>query len=381
MGISRRDLLKIGAVGAAGAAAAGPIGLMSYSATAAPTPLGAKKLPKPFSLPFKRTANLNRSTTMNGVDRYTIRQQATSLEIIPGYQTPVFAYNGLIPGPTIDATRGAPTHARISNELPAIAPWPGGHAPWTSTHLHGSATLPQYDGYANDVTQPGQWKNYWYPQSQAGRTLWYHDHGAHHTARTVYNGLAGFYRMHDALEASLPIPHLTNNGDNTYNTNYPYDVPMLIHDAIFATDGSLYWDDNGEDGLYGSVVMVNGVPWPYMNVEPRKYRFRILNGSLSRSYRYYLDSGHKLTVIGTDGGLMPAPVKVPNVLHGMAERYEIIIDFAPLAGQRVRLMNSNPNNNNRSPTRTRSWSSGWARRCRTRRSTRSPTSSIRPTRS
>ena len=81
-----------------------------------------------------------------------------------------------------------------------------GYTPWTSTHLHGSASLPQYDGYASDVTQPGQWKNYHYPNFQDARTLWYHDHGVHHTAENAYMGLAGMYIMHDDGRAGARPP-------------------------------------------------------------------------------------------------------------------------------------------------------------------------------
>lgn len=345
MDLTRRQLIRLGVAGAA--AAAVPVGLTSFSVGAAPSPLGAKRLPKPFTLPFRRPPAKRPVARIDGIDRYVLRQRAVSLEILPGYRTPMFGYDGLVPGPTFDVKRGSPVHVQIANELPAVASAAnGGHVPATSTHLHGSASKPQYDGYANDVSLPGQWKSYWWPQSQCGRTIWYHDHGAHYTSRNVYNGLAGFYRVHDDLEASLPIPHLSDRGDGTYDTDYPYDVPLMIHDATFATDGSLYWDDNGEDGVYGQVVLVNGVPWPYMDVEPRSYRFRILNGSVARSYRYSLDSGHPLTVIATDGGLLPAPVRTQAVKHGMAERYEVIIDFAPLAGKRVRLVNTSPDNNN-----------------------------------
>jgi FtsP/CotA-like multicopper oxidase with cupredoxin domain len=96
------------------------------------------------------------------------------------------------------------------------------------------------------------------------------------------------------------------------------------------------------------VILVNGTPWPVMKVERRKYRFRILNASISRSYQWQLDSGQPLVVIATDAGLMPAPVPVQKMRHGVAERYEVIIDFAKYPiGKRVVLKNlSNKNNIN-----------------------------------
>jgi spore coat protein A len=123
-------------------------------------------------------------------------------------------------------------------------------------------------------------------------------------------------------------------------------VPMIIKDAMFTSDGYLVPDDNNENGIYGDVILVNGVPWPNMTVEPRKYRFRVLNASVSRSYDLSLDTGEPLIVIGTDGGLMPHPQPCAHVKVAMAERYEIVIDFSKYKpGQRVVLQNESPNNN------------------------------------
>jgi FtsP/CotA-like multicopper oxidase with cupredoxin domain len=194
--------------------------------------------------------------------------------------------------------------------------------------------LPQFDGYASDITNPGQYKDYHYPNFQAGRTLWYHDHGLHHTAENVQMGLAAQYHLHDPLEASLPIP------------KGAYDVPLIVSDAMFNADGSLLFDNHSESGMYGDVILVNGRPWPTMRVQRRKYRFRLLNASVSRSYKWSLDSGEPLTVIATDGGFMPSPQPVSSFRQGMAERYEIVIDFAKYpAGRRVVLLNSSPPNN------------------------------------
>ncbi len=103
------------------------------------------------------------------------------------------------------------------------------------------------------------------------------------------------YQLVDALEPSLPLPH----GE--------YDVPLIVSDRMFNTDGSLLIDRNDDAGVYGDVITVNGRPWPVMKVKRRKYRFRILNASLSRSYKWSLDTGGPMTVIATDAGLMPAP--------------------------------------------------------------------------
>ena len=140
--------------------------------------------------------------------------------------------------------------------------------------------------------------------------------------------------MHDELEQTLPIPH----GD--------YDVPLTVSDMMFQSNGKLLFTTNDDDGFYGDVIAVNGRPWPVMKVARRKYRFRILNASVSRAYQWYLDDGSPMTVIGTDGGLMPVPRQVTSLRHGVAERYEVIIDFSRYApGARVKLRNRSPKNN------------------------------------
>jgi len=140
--------------------------------------------------------------------------------------------------------------------------------------------------------------------------------------------------MEDEMERALPIPHGR------------YDVPLVVQDAMFSSDGTRIWDDHSESGIYGDVLLVNGRPWPAMQVERRKYRFRILNASVSRSYRWQLSTGDPLIVIGTDAGLMPSPQPVRSFRHGMAERYEVVIDFARYrVGDRVVLQNLSNNNN------------------------------------
>lgn len=335
MSLSRRDLLKVGA--AAGAAALLPWERLAY--TKDPERMATSQMPKPFTLPFRVPPEISPSgytdvPCPDGQYRsypvLDVVQTFGVAQIMPGYRTPVFGYNGMVPGPTVRVQRGQPVLVRQTNLLHVPPPsWPTAPMPspytsdpkqrTTSTHLHGSASLPQYDGYASDVTYPGQTKTYLYPNSQEARTLWYHDHAVHHTARNAYNGLAGMYILHDAQEKELQLPQ------------GHYDVPLVVKDALFATDGQLIYDDNSESGVFGDVVLVNGVPWPEMVVERRRYRFRFLNASISRSYDWYLHDGRStvpMHVIGTDSGLLGAPVQVASFRHGMAERYEVVIDFS-----------------------------------------------------
>jgi FtsP/CotA-like multicopper oxidase with cupredoxin domain len=120
----------------------------------------------------------------------------------------------------------------------------------------------------------------------------------------------------------------------------------MISDALFNADGSLAFDDNDTKGLGGDVVLVNGVPWPTMKVKPRIYHFRVLIGSISRSYRPTLSTGDPVYVVATDDGLVPAVQPVSSWRQGTAERVEILIDFRRYrVGQTVDLRNlSNKNN-------------------------------------
>ena len=211
------------------------------------------------------------------------------------------------------------------NQLPSIHPSLG-QATATSVHLHGSASLPQFDGYASDVTRRGWFKDYEYPNFQPARTLWYHDHGVHHTAENAYAGLYAQYHMHDRAEREL-LPQ----GE--------FDVPVTVADALFDANGALTIGEN-QSGLWGDVILVNGRPWPVMKVKRRIYRFRFLVASISRSYRFQLGNGDPVTVVGTDGGLMPKARQVSQWRQGSAERYEVLIDFRRYrAGQRVVLRN------------------------------------------
>ena len=325
--ISRREALKLGAL--AGGSFLLPIALerRSYAKD------GGSPRVKPFTLPFRTPPVLKpvHSNEIDKIDYYEIVMRKAQVEILPGLKTEIWGYNGITPGPTIiqrkvwyeDLQRYRQSVVRFINDSVDTP---------TSVHLHGMASLPQYDGYAEDLTPPGYYKDYYYPNNRAA-TLWYHDHAIHNTARNVYMGLAGTYLVVDELEESLNLP----KGE--------YDVPLVIQDKQFAPDGSLIFDDHGQKSQMGDVILVNGVPWPRMEVANRKYRFRVLNGSASRSYKLALSKGD-FTMIGTDAGLMSGPVTVKNFRLGMAERYEFVIDFSkyPIGTQIVLQNLGLPNN-------------------------------------
>lgn len=248
---------------------------------------------------------------------YTLTQRLAHARILPRLITPILGYNGIFPGPAIRIDRGTRAGVRVRNKLPAQHPALG-HAMPTSMRLHGSASLPQLDGYANDLTMPGFFKDYQYPNLQPARTLRYHDHAVPFPTQNVYSGLAGLYLLNDPVEKDL----LPQGG---------FDPPLIVSDAMFAASGALGYDDREHSGLWGDVILVNGRSWPVLKVQRRVFRFRILNASVSRSYRFTLSTGDPVTGVATDAGLMPAAQTVGSWRHGSAERYEVLIDFRKYA--------------------------------------------------
>jgi spore coat protein A, manganese oxidase len=331
--VSRRDVLKFSALGAAVVAL--PLERVVRAKTV--SQIAASKLPAPYTLPFAVPPVVDgRSGGTVALD-----QKLAKVGILPGFQTTIFGYAlpgqaPTTPGPTIHAQRGKPLTVTQANRLPAAHPFLN-YDPWTSTHLHGSASKPQYDGYASDITKVGQTKRYVYPNKQDARTLWYHDHGVHHTAENAYMGLAAQYHLHDDVESGLAIPKWSWDGRPVTDQ---YDLPLVLADKMFSANGEFRYDDAGHTGLWGDVVLVNGVPWPNLKVKKRLYRFRVLNASISRGYRLQMSNSTPISVIGTDGGLMPQVQQTTQLRIGMAERYEIVIDFSKYTpGTKLQLLN------------------------------------------
>jgi spore coat protein A, manganese oxidase len=339
--LGRRDVFRMGlAVSGALAATpfldrlsrskdgAGAVNLLAVAGKTDDEPGPPPKFPR-FSQPFRVPSVLQPSQTANGVKLYNLEQRPALQQILPKPfpPTPIFGFNGMFPGPTITQTRGGDlTVVANKNSLPAGNPY--------STHLHGSPNQPFYDGHPEDLVRVGATKTYHYPNNEEARTLWYHDHAIDVTARHVYAGLAAFFLHHPAA------PEVNEFGLNRLPSG-PYDVPLLISDIQYTPDGRVFFDDHGEDSLFGNVVLVNGVPWPLMTVNRAKYRFRILLASVSRGFNLRLSNGMPMTVIATDSGFVRRPIPVGSFRMGMAERYEIVIDFSSLQpGTQVTLLNT-----------------------------------------
>jgi spore coat protein A len=343
-GISRRQALKLGAVGGATVLVSGGVFGALKRASSPPTqplPVAAR-----FAAPLPIPPVLRPARSDADADYYELTEQEARVSILPGVQTTVWGFNGSFPGPTIVARRGRRAVVRVTNRLPAPAapnaayvcgnlhgaqglpaPTPGALAAATSTHLHGGVTPADSDGFPTDLVLPGASKDYVYPNEQRAATLWYHDHAMDTTAYHTYMGLAGMYIVRDGAEERLPLP------------SADYDVPLILQDRQFAADGSFSFSGN-RFSADGATMLVNGAPWPRMEVAARKYRFRLLNASNSRAYTLALSSGRPITQIATDGGLLAAPVSTPTLPLAMAERAEVVIDFAEYpVGSQVVLQN------------------------------------------
>ncbi|MBB4685800.1 multicopper oxidase family protein [Amycolatopsis jiangsuensis] len=294
-------------------------------------------------------------------------------------RTRVWAYDGRYPGPTFDVRRGQKLRVTWTNELGGDYPlqvvelpfatgsepyqWdrPGKEGgtpredvaalpPWVAVHLHGALTGGGQDGWPENAVLPGQSQLSEYENDQACATLWYHDHAMHITHFNVLAGLnAGFYLIRDDEERALGLP------------SGAHEIPLVLSDHNLDTD-----DDGLLDGgvLYKTIVtnpegvrlvrpftgpysLVNGVIWPYAEVQPRWYRFRLLNASNMRPYslRFEDEQGNRVPAgtvrqIGADAGLFPAPVTVDgDLVITPAERADLLVDFSALRGKKIRVRN------------------------------------------
>jgi len=264
--------------------------------------------------------------------------------------TRVWGYNGLYPGPTIEAWRDETVTVTWINDLRVAetgelrqqhaltvdeclhGPNISGQTPLVVTHLHGGKVPPGSDGYPEDAFAPGEQSPvYTYPNIQPAATLWYHDHALGITRLNVMMGLAGFYLIRDDEEAALNLP----GGE--------HEMPLVIQDRSFNSDGSLNYPEMWHEHFFGDVTLVNGKVWPYLEVERGKYRFRVLNGSNSRAYTLSLSSGATFWQIGSDLGLLEAPVPLTDVTLLPGERADLIVDFfAYPVGEEIVLTNSAP---------------------------------------
>ncbi len=262
----------------------------------------------PFT-PFQRELpimpELAPISTRNGVDVYEVDIKEGLADILPGFETPIYGYEGIYPGPTIRARKGRAAIVRQRNRLGFD----------TNVHLHGGYVPAAHDGHPMDVIQPGRGFDYTYPNDQDAAFLWYHDHAHGRTARTLYYGLVATYLLGDEREQELELPQ----GE--------YDVPLVLADHAFNRDGSFRYAENVDLGFRGDTLLVNGAIVPRMRVQRRIYRLRFLNASNARTYELRLGNGRQMLQVASDGGLLEAPVARSSFPLHPAERIEVLVDF------------------------------------------------------
>jgi spore coat protein A len=218
--------------------------------------------------------------------------------------------------------------------LPLDKPMPGmEHDPETrvSTHVHGARVPSISDGYPEDWFGPDKSRLSYYPNQQDATALWVHDHAMGTGRFNIFAGLMGWYLIRDEFEDKLNLP------------SGKYELPLLIYDRSFTPQGQLYYPNPPDEGAWaqeylGDAMLVNGKVKPYHDVEPRKYRLRIANTANSRFFSLAFSNGQTFQVIGSDQGLLPAPVEMKRLVLAPAERADIIVDFSRAHGERVQLI-------------------------------------------
>ena len=302
-------------------------------------PLPIPPIAKPLGL---RPDSSNPSTQPIPFYRLTMRQVETRIHRdVPS--TPMWSYGDTVPGPTIEAKSGHSVLIEWVNALPEKHFLPIDHTLHgagadqpevrTAVHVHGAKVPPQYDGFPEDWQTSGQTTHAVYPLDQDAATLWYHDHAMGIERLNQYAGLYGFFLVRDEAEHQLNLP------------SGPYEIPLAFADRLFSADGSLYYPDSGDPAapwipeLYGDAMMVNGKLTPYLEVEPRPYRFRMLNAANSRTFVFSLSNKQSYHQIGSDQGLLSAPVELTQVSLSPGERADIVIDFSKSPGQHITFNN------------------------------------------
>jgi spore coat protein A, manganese oxidase len=259
----------------------------------------------------------------------------------------LWCYGPTSPGPTFETRSGQALLIEWPNELPVKHFLPIDHSLHGAeietpevrgvVHVHGGKAPPESDGYPEDWYVPGKSRTYFYPNQQESAALWYHDHAMGINRLNIYAGMFGLFLIRDDFEDALNLPKGS------------FEIPLVIYDRLLKQDGQLDYPVSGDPDkpwvpeVFGDVMVVNGKAFPFLNVEPRKYRFRVLNASNGRFLHLALSregsSARIFHQIGTDQGLLPAPVPLERSLLAPGERADLIIDFAAYAGQQIVLQN------------------------------------------
>ncbi|HTW67345.1 MAG TPA: multicopper oxidase domain-containing protein [Bryobacteraceae bacterium] len=257
--------------------------------------------------------------------------------------TRFWGYANSMPGPTIEARSGEEILIEWPNQLPAKHFLPIDHTIMgaekglpdsrTVVHVHGGRVPPESDGWPEGWYAPGKSATYHYPNQQDAALLWYHDHAMGINRLNICAGMAGLYVIRDSFEDALNLP----KGE--------HEIPLVLMDRMIGTDGQIYYpvsqfpDAPWIPEYSGNATLINGKLLPYLDVQPRKYRVRILNAANSRFYFLSLGNNRPFQQIGSDQGLLSAPVAVSRLAMAPGERADVVVDFAENRGQRILLNN------------------------------------------
>src|SRR6202789_1882695 len=257
--------------------------------------------------------------------------------------TRMWSYGDTPLAPLIDVRTHQPLQVEWVNRLPTQHFLPIDHSLHgcgrdipdvrACVHLHGGRTPSKDDGQPDDWFVPGKSRICSYPLQQDATALWYHDHAMGLNRLNMYAGLSGKALLRDSAEDALKLP------------SGKYEVPLQIYDRQFTTDGQLFYPESGDPEhpwvpeFGGTCVLLNGKIRPYLVVEPRLYRFRVLNTANSSFFALSLTDRQPFHQIGVDQGLLAAPVQIKTLELAPAERADLLIDFSHAAGQNLHLIN------------------------------------------
>jgi spore coat protein A, manganese oxidase len=251
--------------------------------------------------------------------------------------TKFWGYDSLLPGPTIEAQSGEGLLVEWVNELPPHHFLPvdrhiygaEGDMPDVRTvvHVHGGRTPSASDGFPESWYEPGHSALYHYPCRQEAATLWYHDHAMGVNRLNIFAGLFGLFIIRDRAEDALNLPKT--------------EIPLVLCDRLFDKESQLDYPVSGIPGkpwvpeVFGNAILVNGKLFPYLDIDPCQYRFRVLNASNGRFYYLSLSNGEPFWQIGTDQGLLSAPVEMKTLSLAPAERADLVINFRGQEGKEI----------------------------------------------
>ena len=273
-----------------------------------------------FSTPLAIPPLAESTIAANGDRVFNLTADESTTEFTPGVATDTWGYNGSYLGPTLVAKQGEHVQVNVTNELDEV----------TTVHWHGMHLPAEMDGGPHSVIEPGAlWQPEW-TIDQPAATLWYHPHPHEQSEAQVEMGLAGMVILQDDEEAALNLPR-------TYGVD---DIPVVVQDRRFDDDGQFDIGTRGYIGAIGDEVLVNGTLGPYLDVSTDVVRLRLLNGSTARTYDFGFDDGREFDLIGTDGGLVEAPVAMDGIRLSAGERAEVLVRVTP--GETVTLRSNPP---------------------------------------